>query len=99
MPELPEIETIKRIIDPQITGRRIDETVIMRPTSFAKERQAGCLLATLPDFPKEKHTHVIFRLSGGLELRFSDTRRFGRFWLPDWENEGKPSRSVSWNKA
>lgn len=119
MPELPEIETVKRIIGPQITGRRIDETVIMRPEVIAHPladrfcegttgrmvkgmerrgkfllihlddggriilhlRMTGCLLATSPDFPKEKHTHVIFRLSGGLELRFSDTRRFGRFWL------------------
>lgn len=36
MPELPEIETIKRIIGPQITGRRIDETVIMRPEVIAR---------------------------------------------------------------
>lgn len=35
MSELPEIETIKRIIGPQITGRRIDETVIMRPEVIA----------------------------------------------------------------
>lgn len=31
--------------------------------------------------PEEKHTHLVFRLSNGRELRFSDTRRFGRFWL------------------
>lgn len=36
MPELPEIETTKRIIGPQITGRRIDETVIMRPEVIAR---------------------------------------------------------------
>lgn len=29
----------------------------------------------------EKHTHIVFHLSSGDELRFSDTRRFGRFWL------------------
>ena len=44
-------------------------------------RMTGCLLAAPPEFPKEKHTHVVFQLSDGKELRFSDTRRFGRFWL------------------
>ena len=41
----------------------------------------GCLLLTPADYPEEKHTHVIFRLNNGKELRFSDTRRFGRLWL------------------
>ena len=119
MPELPEVETIKRIIEPQIKGRRIEKAVLRRPEiiacptadSFCEQaenrtvtgmerrgkflifcldnesriilhlRMTGCLLAAPPDFPEEKHTHLIFRLSGGIELRFSDTRRFGRFWL------------------
>ena len=29
----------------------------------------------------EKHTHLVLRLSDGAELRYLDTRRFGRFWL------------------
>lgn len=37
----------------------------------------GCLLVTPADHPEEKHTHLVFHLSGGKELRFSDTRRFG----------------------
>lgn len=41
----------------------------------------GCLLAAPATRPMEKHTHVVFRLEEGKELRFSDTRRFGRFWL------------------
>ncbi len=36
MPELPEIETTKRIIGPQITGLRIDKTVIIRPAVIAR---------------------------------------------------------------
>lgn len=50
-------------------------------------RMTGCLLLTPADYPEEKHTHIIFSLSNGkeqecsLELRFSDTRRFGRFWM------------------
>ena len=41
----------------------------------------GCLLLTPADYPEEKYTHIIFNLSNGKELRFSDIRRFGRFWL------------------
>lgn len=41
----------------------------------------GCLLLTPADHPAEKHTHIVFHLSSGDELRFSDTRRFGRFGL------------------
>ena len=41
----------------------------------------GCLLVTPADYREEKHTHIIFRLNNGKELRFSDTHRFGRFWL------------------
>ena len=39
------------------------------------------MLVTPPDYPTEKHTHIIMQLNNGMELRFSDTRRFGRFWL------------------
>ena len=119
MPELPEIETIKRVIEPQIQGLMIDKVNVKRPEVVAYPaadefcgrltgqtishmtrqgkflvihlnsndriilhlRMTGCLLLTPADYPEEKHTHVIFRLSNGKELRFSDTRRFGRLWL------------------
>ena len=44
-------------------------------------RMTGCLLLAPADYPEEKHTHIVFLLNNGKELRFSDTRRFGRFWL------------------
>lgn len=119
MPELPEIETIKSVIEPQIKGLTIENITVNRPeiishptadifckaiagqniSSMERKgkfliihlknesriilhlRMTGCLLVTPPDFPLEKHTHIIMRLSNGMELRFSDTRRFGRFWL------------------
>lgn len=119
MPELPEVETIRRVIEPQIRGLTIEEIVVNRPEVIAHPaadefcsclsgqrmervtrrgkyfvihlksgdriiihlRMTGCLLVMPEDSPKEKHTHVIFRLNGGMELRFSDTRRFGRIWL------------------
>ena len=119
MPELPEVETIKRVLEPQIKGLKImnitveKPEVISRPTAdefcnlligqqissvsrrgkfliihtdgrdniILHLRMTGCLLVTPTDYPQEKHTHVIFHLDNGTELRFSDTRRFGRFWL------------------
>ncbi len=143
MPELPEVETIKRVIEPQIQGLVIENVTVRRPevvaypaanvfckaltkqviSSMARRgkfliiqlnsgdriilhlRMTGCLLLTPADYPEEKHTHVIFRLGKvteqehsaekktftkkvhsieqacSVELRFSDMRRFGRFWL------------------
>ena len=119
MPELPEVEAIKRVIEPQIRGLAIERITVNRPEVIAHPaadafcrrlagqvfaearrrgkflilcmesgdrlilhlRMTGCLLVTPADVPEEKHTHLVFHLSGGRELRFSDTRRFGRFWL------------------
>lgn len=119
MPELPEVETVKRVLEPQIRGLTIKEVFINRPEVIAHPaadafcrlltgqkvdciirrgkflkvvldsgddivlhlRMTGCLLLAPADVPEEKHTHIVFRLSNGMELRFSDTRRFGRFWL------------------
>ncbi|MCM1156837.1 MAG: bifunctional DNA-formamidopyrimidine glycosylase/DNA-(apurinic or apyrimidinic site) lyase [Roseburia sp.] len=119
MPELPEVETIKRVIEPQIQGLTIERITLNRPeiimhpasdkfcellsgqaiTGMERRgkflrvllesgdffmlhlRMTGCLLLTPPDYPQEKHTHLIFHLSGDRELRFSDVRRFGRFWF------------------
>lgn len=119
MPELPEVETIRRVIEPQLWGLAIRELILHRPEVIAHPepeefcrrlmgqtfcslkrrgkflilelfggdrvivhlRMTGCLLVTPENYPQEKHTHVVFRLEKGLELRFSDTRRFGRLWL------------------
>lgn len=136
MPELPEVETIKRVIEPQIQGLVIEKVTVRRPEvvahptayAFCKAltnqvishmerrgkflmivlqsgdriilhlRMTGGLLLTPTDYPEEKHTHIILSLKspteqslsqkqdtveadGSLELRFSDMRRFGRFWL------------------
>ena len=119
MPELPEVETIKRVIEPQIQGLMIGKVSVKRPEIVAYPsadefcglvrgqtiscmtrgekfliiqlgsrdciilhlRMTGCLLIAPADCPEEKHTHIVFSLNNGKELRFSDTRRFGRFWL------------------
>lgn len=119
MPELPEVETIKRVLEPQIQGLTIEKVLVKRPeviaypnadefcrrlaeqsiSSMARRgkfllillnsgdrmvlhfRMTGCLLLAPADLPEEKHTHLVLQLDNKKELRFSDTRRFGRFWL------------------
>lgn len=119
MPELPEVETIRRILEPQIKGSVITSVTVERPEVVAHPtaddfckllvgqtissitcrgkflslefengdhavlhlRMTGCLLVTPSDYPMEKHTHIIMQLNNGTEMRFSDARRFGRFWL------------------
>jgi len=44
-------------------------------------RMTGRMLCARPQEPLLKHTHVIFDLASGAQLRFSDTRRFGCLWL------------------
>lgn len=119
MPELPEVEAVRRVLQPQLAGRTITAVTMYRPDiikhplpqDFAGAvrgasiadmgrrgkylwlsltngsrvvlhlRMTGCLLVTPPDYPMEKHTHLVFSLDNGGELRFTDLRRFGRFWL------------------
>ena len=117
MPELPEVESVRRILAPQLAGRRIVSLKVISPDviidadAFCREiagqriaelsrrgkylslwmesgdrmmvhlRMAGCLLCVPAGFLSEKHTHAVFFLDDGMELRFSDTRRFGRIWL------------------
>ena len=119
MPELPEVETIKRVIEPQIQGRMSTKLAVMSPkvaeypeadefcwrltgqtvSHMSRQgkfliihlenkerivlhlRMTGGLLLAPAQCPEEKYTHVVFSLDNGTELRFSDMRRFGRFWL------------------
>ncbi|MFZ5753928.1 MAG: DNA-formamidopyrimidine glycosylase [Bacillota bacterium] len=119
MPELPEVETVKRSLEPhlireKITGMDIyyggiikePELPLFRSLIQDKEikslgrrgkylllnlsedltlvvhlRMTGRLTVTDPAQPVDKHTHLIFRLSGGKELRFTDVRKFGLVYL------------------
>ncbi|MDO5531890.1 bifunctional DNA-formamidopyrimidine glycosylase/DNA-(apurinic or apyrimidinic site) lyase [Sutterella sp.] len=125
MPELPEIESVRRMLEPGLHGRRVEAVDVRRADVVAHPdaetfrrlltgavfttagrrgkflvlglagaegplrlvihlRMTGCLLLAPAGHPEEKHTHVVLSLSdssGGTELRFSDTRRFGRLWL------------------
>lgn len=119
MPELPEVETVRKVIEPQLCGHKIISVAVHHPQViagistddfcdrvkdqiFAKMsrrgkflslhlqngdriilhlRMTGSLLVTPANYAFEKHTHLVFKLENGQELRFIDQRRFGRFWL------------------
>lgn len=48
---------------------------------IAHMRMEGKFYIQRPQEPFDKHTHVIFSLSDGRELRYHDTRKFGKMWL------------------
>jgi formamidopyrimidine-DNA glycosylase len=114
MPELPEVETIRRQLERETRGRRINSAEVrfagrlnvpartfVRTVAGASvislRRRAKLLLIGLSNgwtmavhlkmtgrfllVPGEtkptKHTHVVFRLSGGKDLFFDDYRKFG----------------------
>lgn len=119
MPELPEVQTVINVLEPQIRGMIVSNITINKPQVIAYPtvdefcsrltgqkiigmsrrgkfitvcftsgdriilhlRMTGCLLATPSEYNIAKHTHVIFELEDNLQLRFIDSRRFGRFWM------------------
>lgn len=121
MPELPEIETIKRGLEEKLSGAKIKEVIINlskpikapSPAEFKKRltgrkikavrrrgkyiileieggdylfihlKLTGQLIVEKSGGPLERHTHIIFCLSSGKDLRFIDLRRFGTMNLVD----------------
>lgn len=119
MPELPEVETVKRTLQEKIVGKVVKGARVFLPKMIkhppAEEfpgaitgreilgldrrgkyllvrltgqfvmvvhlRMTGRLTYTAPDVPLAKHTHVIFELDDGHELRFQDQRQFGTIYL------------------
>ncbi len=132
MPELPEVETIVRGLDPIVRGRHIESVwwsgkplhlarpidlrglravslgraitgvrrrgkYIIVEAAVADARDDGVVihlgmtgrLRVQPAAsPRAPHTHVVFGLRGGDELRFVDARRFG------WVAPGRPLGQV-----
>jgi formamidopyrimidine-DNA glycosylase len=119
MPELPEVETVRRTLIQLVAGRRIQSVtvklprIIQRPAEpeqFADalagrtiqtvERRGKFLRIILDGlvlvshlrmegrygvFPSEEqpelHTHVLFHLDDGTDLRYKDVRQFGTMHL------------------
>lgn len=128
MPELPEVETVRRTLMPHLRGQRVERVDLRKPDhirypdpatfqaevegrTFAMElgrrgkyllplegggtlvchlRMSGRLFVASPEAPVEKHTHVIFHLSSGQQLRFQDQRTFGGFHLVYPDGRGMP---------
>lgn len=127
MPELPEVEAIRRALLPHLRGRTVREAHLFRPEvaaypdpqSFCARlrdmpietllrrgkylglqsgndtvlwlhfRMTGKLSCVAPGHPLPPHTHAVFLLDDGRELRFSDMRRFGRLWVLTAEEDEK----------
>ncbi|GAA0456390.1 DNA-formamidopyrimidine glycosylase [Alkalibacillus silvisoli] len=125
MPELPEVETVRKTLEPIITGCTIEDVYIHYPGIIKQpedteqfkvqikgqrfqsiKRLGKFLLFYLEDdvlishlrmegkygvFDSHEsfdhHTHVIFRLNNGKELRYKDVRKFGTMHLKPIGNE------------
>ena len=120
MPELPEVETVRRNLNDLLQNVVIRDVVLgdftgciayPSPDEFVERlrgqrivsagrrgknlliqlqsgdaitvhlRMTGSLEVTRADLPAGKHHHLTFVLDGDRELRFSDTRKFGRLRL------------------
>jgi len=134
MPELPEVETIRRTLFPIVRDVGIKKIIVndirlRRPIRtrllqkwlqghrivnitrrakyliFQFDNKAilivhlgmsGRFQVAEPEDSIEKHTHVIFKLSNGRELRYRDPRRFGFIELlePDQLSHFKPLQNL-----
>lgn len=118
MPELPEVETVRRGLVALVKGRTIEKVVVRYPkmvtpeaTIFAEKlknkkildikrrgkyilfefsndlamvshlRMEGKYSVVARSDEYNKHDHVIFELDNGQDLRYNDTRKFGRMNL------------------
>ncbi|MFT8728061.1 MAG: DNA-formamidopyrimidine glycosylase [Liquorilactobacillus ghanensis] len=118
MPELPEVETVRRGLVKLIKNKTIKQVkviypkiVVGDPLEFAQQlqnkkietigrrgkfllfnfnqgvtmvshlRMEGKYFVKSADKPLEKHTHVVFSFTDGLQLRYNDVRKFGRMQL------------------
>ena len=114
MPELPEVETVKRTLEHYLVGKRIEQVTVYYPKIIANQtkrefekklegeviesfsrrgkwlifhlthlRMEGKYFMQSSSEEKNCHEHVVFSLSDGTELRYQDTRKFGRMYLFD----------------
>jgi formamidopyrimidine-DNA glycosylase len=133
MPELPDLEIIREVLAPRLTGQTIAAIEIVRPLvvrdltgrGFAETligqtladvqrrgkvllfplkstltlaidcKLAGRLQYAVPADRRRAKTHVVWRLSDGHELRYSDQRTMGQVYLtadvdaiPGWTEMG-----------
>jgi len=121
MPELPEVETVRRTLKNFVIGKKIEKITvhydkivtgetevfvnsltgqtiqdidrvgkylifILEQDAFISHlRMEGKYHITDASKPLNKHEHLTFHFSDGTELRYQDTRKFGRLELADRE--------------
>lgn len=119
MPELPEVETVRRTLKNFILNKTMDSIEVRYPNiiegdaeTFVSvlihqsirdiDRRGKYLIFILDhdafishlrmegkynikdkDVPYNKHDHIIFHMTDGTDLRYNDTRKFGRMKLVD----------------
>jgi formamidopyrimidine-DNA glycosylase len=119
MPELPEVETIRRQLAPKVAGCRITAAEIALPRlikypdvpRFKREiagkcieglerrgkyllfrltgdmtlivhlRMTGRLFYRSAEVVRDAHTHIVFSLENGFEIRYADLRTLGTIYL------------------
>ena len=117
MPELPEVETVRRGLIKKVKGKKIISSTVLwdniiaypKKEEFIKrvsnqtindiKRRGKFLIFDLDNYylvshlrmegkyfiktnePLTKHDHVIFKLNTNEQLRYNDTRKFGKMYL------------------
>lgn len=126
MPELPEVETVRRGLQKLVLGQKIARVEVLYPkmivgdaddfkaklteqtlekierrgkyllfrftnglTVVSHLRMEGKFYVKEATDPVDKHTHVIFDLADGRQLRYNDVRKFGRMQLVQTGSEEK----------
>ena len=133
MPELPEVESVRRSLAGAVVGARVEAVRLgpftgciaaPSPAEFARAvagqritsagrrakylllglesghtlsvhlRMTGELVVAAADTPLDRHHHLAFVLDDGRELRFADTRKFGRIRLLDPDGLAELDRAL-----
>lgn len=79
--EFQEVLKGKTIEDIDRRGKYILLKLSGGKTLVVHLRMTGRLLVLAREVAYDKHTHIIFQLNKGLDLRFHDVRKFGRVYL------------------
>lgn len=122
MPELPEVETVRRTLKNFVLKKKIVSVDVLYPNIIEDDidkfvesvtnqvindidrigkflifklddiafvshlRMEGKYHYVAQDTPLNKHDHIIFNLDDGKQLRYNDTRKFGRMKLVSLDN-------------
>lgn len=71
----------KKILDIRRRGKYIRFDLTQSLFLFVHLRMTGRFLLSGSDLPRARHEHVVLNIGGRRQLRFHDTRKFGRFYL------------------